>query len=64
MSYRIAEFNSGGSRTTTISKMERFVIIANCWKLHLRCCSSPRSASGQGSKESVNNISPFEKVFL
>ena len=32
MSYRIAEFNSGESRTAAISKMERFVIIANCWK--------------------------------
>ena len=45
----------GGPRAATISKMEHFVIIVNGWKpfnyynkgLHPRCCSSPRSASGQ-----------------
>ena len=46
----------GGSRTAATSKMERFVIIVNGWKLeavnyyhkvlHLGYCSSPRSASG------------------
>ena len=46
----------GGSRAAATSKMERFVIIVNGWKLeavnyyhkalHLGCCSSPRSASG------------------
>ena len=45
----------GGSRTAATSKMERFVIIVNGWKLeavnyydkalHLGCCSSLRSAS-------------------
>ena len=33
-----------GSRAAATSKMERFVIIVNGWKLG--CCSSPRSASG------------------
>ena len=41
----------GGSRTAATSKMERFVIIVNGFQdyhkaLHLGCCSSPRSASG------------------
>ena len=37
-----------GSRTAATSKMERFVIIVNYYHkaLHLGCCSSPRSASG------------------
>ena len=47
----------GGSRTAATSKMELFVIIVNGFQLeavnyyhkelHLGCCSSPRSASGQ-----------------
>ena len=36
----------GRSRTAATSKVELFVIIVNGWKLHLGCCSSPRSASG------------------
>ena len=43
----------GGSRTAVTSKMERFVIIVNGWKLfgyyhkvlYLGCCSSSRSVS-------------------
>ena len=37
----------GGSRTAATSKIERFVIIVNCYykALHLGCCSNPRSAS-------------------
>ena len=35
----------GGSRAAATSKMERFVIIVNGWKLHLGCCSSLRFAS-------------------
>ena len=41
----------GGSRTAATPKMERFVTIVNGFQdydkaLHLGCCSSPRSASG------------------
>ena len=36
--------NRGGSTAAATSKMERFVIIVNGCKLHLGCCSSPRSA--------------------
>ena len=42
----LAQVFKGGSRTAAISKMAHFVIIVNGWKLHLGCCSSPRSASG------------------
>ena len=37
----------GGSRTAATSRMERFVIIVNCYykALHLGCSSNPRSAS-------------------
>ena len=58
----------GGSRTAATSKMERFVMIVNGWKpltiitksyhkaLHLGCCSSPRSASGNGCHISINTL--------
>ena len=44
-----------GSRTAAISKMERAVIIVNDWKLHLECCSSPRSASEKGLERLIFN---------
>ena len=41
----------GGSRAAATSKMEHFVIAVNYYNkaLHLRCCSSPRSASDTNS---------------
>ena len=42
---RIKELIRGGSRAVATSKMERFVIIINGWKLNLGCCNSPSSAS-------------------
>ena len=54
----------GGSRTVATSKMERFVIIVNGWKqngyylkaLHLGCCSSSKSASGNVTRIHVRTI--------
>ena len=44
----ISTVTRGGSRTAATSKMELFVIIVNYYHrvLHLGCCSSPRSVSG------------------
>ena len=68
--YQPQEVNSilngirGGSRTVATSKMERFVIIVNGWKqngyylkaLHLGCCSSSKSASGNVTRIHVRTI--------
>ena len=61
--YSKSTLTRGGSRAAATSKMVRFVIIANGWKLpavnyyykalHLRCCSSPRSASANFGKGEI-----------
>ena len=66
----------GGSRATATSKVVCFVIIDNGWKLeavnyyhkalHLECCSSPRSASGNEnfSGDSITFHHVFAKLVL
>ena len=47
-------------RDAATSKMERFVIVVNGWKLLDSCCSSPRSAS----EDNVFKVISVMKVYL